>query len=74
MIHNAIFSMSDAQLLLKQQLPSLSQLPHLNTEHNITWYQISCLFCYFASAIPDACLPRVLWKLTLSQSNPGCTF
>jgi len=37
-IPSAIFSLPDAQLAPEQQLPSLGQLPNLDTEHDTTWY------------------------------------
>jgi len=43
-MHSTIFSPPYAQCAPEQQLPSPSQLPHLNTEHDITWYQILRLF------------------------------
>jgi len=53
-------------LLLSSKSPSFSQLPHLNTEQDITWYRISHLTGWFGSAQVASC-----GKLTLSQLNTG---
>jgi len=40
---------------LSSKSPCFSQLPHLNTDHDITWYKISQLIGRFWSAQPASC-------------------
>jgi len=54
-----IFLLPDAQLTPEQQLRSPGQLLRLNTEHNVTWYKISCLASLgqpsWLCPLPDSC-------------------
>jgi len=61
-IHSAIFSLPNAQPAPEQWFPSSSQLPQLYTDMTPCEYPIWMVWV--------SC-PSFLWKLTLSQLNPG---
>jgi len=42
-IQHAVFSPPDAQLAPEEQKSFLQPAPHLNTEHDVTWYRMSHL-------------------------------
>jgi len=49
-------------MLLSNKSPCLSQLPHLNTKHDVTWYQISHLIGWFGTINPIPAKPRTAVK------------
>ena len=69
-IHSTALSPPDAQCSQATIHFPPGRTP-VSTEHDGTCYRIPSLFGRFVSASPAMSPPDFLWKLTLSQPNPG---